>query len=460
MRSLLRGTRARTTVDTAGVAFDGLLSAAVSGQITGAPSAHDTWRGLDLDARTLDRMSPQRLLDLLSDLSPEVSSAVWAWLRFGNGGWEAVASRPSGAAAGRGAHQAALDAFLDQLTDHYGAVDVVINRLLLGAYLRGAVFAELVLDARGRRAIDLATPDPGSARFRRRRDPERGAVWQLGQWQDGQFVTLDRPTIRYVPIDPLPASPEGRAPAQPGLFPAVFLLAMLHDLRRVVQQQGYPRIDLAIDWERLTAMIPADLDNDPAKVQAWIGGTIREIQAAYSMLEPDDAYVHLDVVSVNRPVGTIDASSLGAVDQIIAPLERMLVRGLKVVPILLGMTDGVSEANVRIQWKLYRASVRALQHLLEQTLEYLLTLALEAQGIAAMVTFRFAETDLLDRLIDTQTDEIAIRNARERYRAGWISHDAAAQEGAGVEKANVPEPRDGGRAPTPAAPVGEEDGAQ
>ena len=130
-------------------------------------------------------------------------------------------------------------------------------------------------------------------------------------------------------------------------------------------------------------------------------------------------------------------------------LERQAVRALKTAPLLMGITDGVSEANANRQIDLYLMSIRSLQHLCENLLERLLSLALEAQGVAGVVRFRFAEAQGLQRLRNAQVSAIEARVAREQYAAGWISQDEAAKRGAGVDAADVPEPR---ATATPAPP--------
>jgi hypothetical protein len=52
------------------------------------PDADSAWRTMNLDRRTLDSLSPARLLELLADLSPEISAGLWNWLRLCNPGWE------------------------------------------------------------------------------------------------------------------------------------------------------------------------------------------------------------------------------------------------------------------------------------------------------------------------------------------------------------------------------------
>ncbi len=174
----------------------------------------------------------------------------------------------------------------------------------------------------------------------------RGIIWQLGQRQDSKWIILEVPTIGYVPVDPTPGgAPYGRSLVTPAIFSALFLLSLLHDLRRVVAQQGYPRLDLEVQLERLADTIPDEVQSDEEKEGAWVNGVIKEIADVYAQLEPDDAYVHTDVVKVNRPVGTVDASSLGAVDSLIRAVERMATRGLKTMPLLMGSNEAVSETH-------------------------------------------------------------------------------------------------------------------
>lgn len=407
--------------------------------VVSPPDAESQWRMEELDSYTLSRMTPAELVELLADLSPEVSRALWDFCRMFNPGWECRALRPSGRVDGRG--QAALDAFWALLGDLYISPDVVLNAMIVAGFLRGAFAAELVLDEQGWLPVDLATPDPYSFRFRKIDDPLRGAIYQPGQWQGGKFVPLDMPTVAYVPIDKFPNSPYGRSPALPALFAAIFLLGMLHDLRRVIQQQGYPRLDLAVKMELLREAMPGDLGDDPEKFRQWIDAIIEEIGTVYSSLEPDDAYVHTDMVEVNRPVGTVDAGSLGAVDGLITGLERMITRALKTMPLLMGLQEGGSETHANRQWELHAAGVKAIQHLLESLLERLLTVMLQAQGIQVAVEFRFAELRASEMLRDAQTEAIQIANASAQYEAGWISQDEAALKGAGKEKADEEQPR-------------------
>ncbi len=390
------------------------------------PDAEDTWRVQDLDDRTLSRISPARLIELLADLSPEVSRALFDFCTLFNPGYEVTALKPGGDTQHRRGQQA-IDDFLMLLKSLYGSADVVLDTLIIGGFLRGAFFAEIVLD--GRAPADLATPDPFSARFKRVVDPVRGQIWQLGQYVDGKFHRLDDvPTVRYVPIHRLPGRPYGRALAAPALFSALFLLGLLHDLRRVVSQQGYPRIVVKVDLEKLADMAPPDAQMGSAEFEEWVDKTIDEIERVYQQLQPEDAYITTSAVEVDSPVGTVDASSLGGIDDLIQSLERMLTRALKTTPLLFFGADTSSESQANRQWEIHAAGIKSIQHLLESMLESLLTEMLRAQGIQADVRWEFAELRAAELLRDAQTETMQIANAARKRDEGWITQDEASEE--------------------------------
>lgn len=432
----LAGQRARTTVDSSTESrFSSYL------YVSAPDDPLDTWRVEDLNDKTLARITVSRLVELLADVSPEVSKALWDFLLFCNPGYEAAALRPGGDEQDDRA-TAALTDIIDRLDQaQNSSFDTVVGKLFLGIFCRGALFTELVLDDAGREVLDLATPDPGSARFRQIDDPDRGKVWQLGQWIDGAFVPLDAETVRYLPVHPWPGkAPYGRAPLTPAVFTALFIIGLLHDLRRVIAQQGYPRLDLMIDLEQLRDMMPVDLESDPDKWREWINDMISEVKTVYAALEPDDAYIHTSAVAVNRPVGTVDADSLGAIDPIITALERMVTRALKTMPLMMGINEGSTETLANRQFEIYTASIRSIQHMVETALEQLFGLALQAQGIQADVSFRFAELRASERLRDAQGEAMEIANESAKYEAGWTSQDEASEAVTGTP-ADAPEPR-------------------
>jgi hypothetical protein len=439
----------RVTVDHPG---DNLLAAA---SFISPLSTDPLWRGADLSPKALSRVPPARLLELLADNSPDVSRALWDTLIMWNPGYDFRCYKPGGPGAKKvedaRARQAITD-FLKNLHGPYAApnvvpANVVIASLFMGYFLRGAMCAELVLDPEGRVPLEIATPDPALIGFTRVADDARGAAWQLGQWQQFKFVAFERPTVVYVPLHPFPGQPRGRAMATPALFSTLFTLGLLHDLRRVISQQGYPRPDIAIKFEEVMKLLPEEDRDDPAKVEAFLKAVVKQIEDSYEHLQPDDAYVHIDYIEHGKPVGTGDRNSLGGIGDMITALERLSVRALKTLPLLMGINEATSETHANRQWEVYAAHAKSIQHDCEFVMERLLDLALQAQGVAATVEFRFAELRAAERLRDAQSEAGEIANEARKRDEGWQTNDEASQKIVG--HAAVAEPT---RAQTPPAP--------
>lgn len=385
--------------------------------------AENFWRLQDIDTNNLDAITPQELLDLLADLSPDISFAIWNFIRLCNPGHEVKIYKP-GTKEIDLVSQQHIDNFILLLRDKYGSFDVVLARLFIGAYLRGAFCAELVLDGEGRESVDLATPDPFSVRFRRKSDPILGMVWQPGQWQFSQFVPLDIPTFKYIPIDPMPGVPYGRSLASPALFTAIFLLSAWHDIKRVIMQQGYKRMDIVLNTEM--AMENYNYDSlGKTSFGAYINSIIDSIKTVYSQLQPDDAFIHGDMFTLSSPVGTIDSDSIGAIDKIIDRLEGTITRALKTNRVVQDTGDNTNETDSNRKWEIHAAGIKSLQHLCENLLESLFSLSLQAAGLQGTVEFRLAELRASEMFRDEQTQQLKTQNARDSYDAGYVSQDEA-----------------------------------
>ena len=404
------------------------------------PLDFDTsWRMVNYDLNYLDQMLPKDILDVLIDLSPETGKAIWDFLRLCNPGWEYKAYELGSEDKENLEAKEHLDQFIATLRILYGSFDIILGRYFIGAYLGGGFFSEIVLDAQATESVDLVAPDPYSIRFRKRIDPVRGEVWEPGQWQNGKFVSLDKPTIKYLPVDPTSASPYGRPLATPALFTAVFILNLLHDVKRVVMQQGYKRMDISMDLEAAEDAFTFD-NQGYATFHQYVAGAIEQIKTAYRALQPDDAFVHTSVFTLNPPAGTLDSDSIGAIAEILDRLEKMVTRGLKSTSLLLESGNSPSETDSNRRWEIHAAGVKSLQHHCENMLEAQLQVSLQAKGIQARVEFRFSELRASEMLRDEQTRQLKIANSVAEYQAGFTSQDEASNNAVNHD-ADSPEPR-------------------
>lgn len=406
-----------------------------------AGDTYDYWRVDLTDPDDLAALPVDQIQKILARVSPEINKAWWDFVIFVGNMMEIKAYR--GDEVDKVA-QAAIDDFIALLDDQQNSVMNAVHRIISGGFMRGAFAAELVIDNDGNAPIDLAAPDPQSFRFQQVNDSERGEVWELGQWQDGRWVSFRNvPTIKYVPLVPQVGSPYAVSWMEAAVFPGLFLIMLLQDVRRVIANFGYPREDIMLDLERLRAAMPADVMADPQRVQEWINDTIDEIIDVVEALQPGDAWVHTDVTTRQELKGAIGgqgANFAPQVDQMIQSLERMLIRGLKTIPFLLASRQSTTERQADREWEAFTTGIDIVQRKLKFLLDRLFTLALEVQGIQADVSVEFADIGAFDALRDAQVRAAEIANAVSARDQGWITQDQASEAITGSTAVGPPPP--------------------
>lgn len=401
-----------------------------------SPPEGGDWRLENVTPEELRRMAPADLILRMIRVSPEMARAHYDFLRMANPGHDLNAVKP-GTDEPDETGQAWLDFFERKLGLRRGSPDVCYNEILTNLFVRGASLTELVLGSDVREFIDIVTPDAYTARFKVVSDAEAGGqMWQLGQGEGRAFVALTRPTVKYMAVDKLPGIPYGTSPILPGLFPALFIITMLQDARRVVAQQGWPRLDIMVSVEQIMATMKPEDRTKPEAVQAWVQRAVEQIASSYSQLDPDQAWVHSDTVTFGTPIGAI--GNLEGVAPLFTLLERMAVRALKSMPLLFGMPEGVSEANANRQWEVHVAGVRSLQRLAEEALSAHFSLALEANGVPAQARFKFHELRATEELRDAQTMLQKGQVGQLFELLGYWAHDEASMYAAGHPAAETP----------------------
>lgn len=392
-------------------------------------SRQNIWRAEQLDENTLNRMTADEMMALMVDISPEMSRADWDWLRLFLAGWEYHVYRPGGKKVHKPG-EAAVAMMIASMDALHGTFEDVLTRIVQGGLIRGAFFAEAVFDSDARTLIDIATPDPALVVFQPKTDPVRGDIWEKGMMDGEDFVSIESEFVRYIPIDPFPGKPYGRSPLMPGLGPSLFLLSLMSDMKRVIRQQGYPRIDIEVDVEEMNEIIDngewEDEDELSNALVAAVEAAVAQVEQQYMDVPPDGAYVHSSVIKINGLVGAIDAGFLQAVDALINALERQDTRGMKMMPLLMGISDTADESDANRQWELQVKGVKALQHKVEQMLGDLFSLGLQAQGIQAVVEWRFAELRVAEAMRDTQVDQLKAAVAAKMEAYGYWEADEAA----------------------------------
>lgn len=401
-----------------GTSYGALVNHAL---MTDNPDATVAMKAQFFDVDALTRVPHHKLVDQVIDASPEISRALWDFLRMSVAGYDVRVFYPgTNRARPHRRGQQILDEFRDTLKWKHGDESVIYREMLANGYTRGAMILELEMDDQGLYPVDLASPDPAVFCFKLIDDK-----WKLGQYQGPDWIEMDRITFRHVQLDKRGSRPEGHAPITGALFPALFLLGLFQDLRRVIANQGYPRLDIAVDTEQLAALLDDERFQSIEDFDDAADQLISIIQSKIADVGPGDAYVHLDLVKFTGVIGAI-TNELRGIDSIITSLERMVARGLKSTALNMIITDTAGESNANRQWEMYTESIKSVQNPAEVLIETVYELALRAYGIIADVSFKFATVRAAEAFRDAQTKRAEIENAGYMQDRGWLTPTEAA----------------------------------
>lgn len=387
------------------------------------PRSFRDWHRRDLT--TLATWPAHQVLDLLSEFDPDVSSAIWSFLRLANTGFNVSVTHLNGKDHTEGTM--ALRRLIDRLesaSDRTGfdedrSLSTVVNQSLLSAVTRGAMAVEVVLDAN--REVDrLVAVDPASIFFTRKREELLPTQWA----QAGRSIDLDIPTFFYHPIDPRLGDPYGRNPLLSILQIVFFRMVLMRDLQRTYRRIGNPRLYAKVVQKALMDAAPSGIRNDPKKLKDFVTGELDTINQYLLKLNPEDSVTVLDAVDL-KVLEPAHTSSFD-VRPLLEALNSLITSALKTLQTILGKTiGGRTEALSGSEIVVYSKTLEGLQSYVARMLSKPLTLALNLLGMQGVVKVNFNGIEWRSPLEQEQWRAIRLSNMTRMRDEGWVSEDEA-----------------------------------
>ena len=374
------------------------------------------------DLTNYTNSTAEKLLDILIDSNPDVSQALWSFLRMCNSGHTYKVLKTNGKPYKEGQNKVdewirALE--LQQTNRGFKedrSLNSLINKIHLSFFVKGAASAEVVLNKKFQPNY-IGEVDPHSIWFKQKEDELK--PWQLqpnanikdrqqGEWV-GSYKLLDIPSFFYQPLDARLNDVYGVCPILPALQVIFFQMQILQDLQTVVHKAGYPRIKLKILEETLIANAPPTIKNDAKALAVWLTSKKNEIETEYKNIKPDDAFIHFDSTDIsyletNRGLGTYDARAL------IAIIDSQVVASLKSLSTLMGRHKGKTETYASAEVQLYIKGVEAVQAVSGLLMSRALTFALNMFGMQGYVEFKYLPIELRSKTELAQWNAIRIKN--------------------------------------------------
>ena len=383
-------------------------------------SPWEKWEFKELDEDNLSRYSIDEIYDIIVSVSPEASLSLWHANRFVNPYFWFEFDNPEDTKTIE-----AVDRWMEMFTNYYGGFDTLVAQAVSGLFTRGSLFAEMVLDNVGGgllEPVDLLVRDPIWVRFQKQDDPRRGRVWHYGQWISHKFVSFQNdPSVLYMPLDPFPGPMYGRSMMGSAIYCTTFIVGMLREIRRVIANQGYPRLDISVDLESLESIYNQLKSSNPetASFPEWAQSQMDNITALYNKLKAHQAFVHDTSVNVNPHPGVLN-SQMSMLDEIIRILERQLVRAYKSVPLLHGSNESLAESQADAQWVVYSESINALKRAIAIVFSLLISYGLRMSGSMNRARLHFGVVNEMQAKLRAETRQIEIQNVVLQMDAGLI----------------------------------------
>lgn len=381
---------------------------------------------LGVGVNQLKYYTVDEMLEILSNTHPDLSFAIWNFLRIGNTGYDFAVFDLNDNPYPLG--QKIVNKFIRDLSlpdrneyVEYRGLDKVVNQLMLLVLIRGAAAMEMVLTDD---LEDVAYLAPVDSRFITFVNKDGRLVpVQLGFMGAKE---LDIPTFFYEGLDAFVDDPFGRMPFAAALHTLIFQMEVLQDLKAVVHTMGYPRLDLKVVEEVLLKRMPVAIRQNDVLKQKWLNDQLNTIINMYSGLEPDAAFVHYDSVEVSS-VSTGGGSTID-VEKLMHVIDSQITSSLKTLSTILGRrAQGQTETFAKVEIKLYMQGIEAFQRVVATILEQALTLLLNFKGKQGYVKMKFKPVEVRTELEQEQFRQIYYQNVAMLRDQGWISQDEAAR---------------------------------
>ena len=314
---------------------------------------------------------------------------------------------------------------LNYLPTNYNGFDderslpAVSETLLHQLLCNGDMMAELVLDS-------LLLPShiqPVSTNDLKFENKGGRAVPYLES--DSEKIYLDTPAIQRSVLLKDPEKPYADSFFEAAVQAVVASEEYRNDLRRAFNKASLPRVEAEIDIEKFIEGLPVDIQQDKKKLDAALEELIAQLDSQLNGLNPEDALVHYDTVSIKH-LSAGNISSHDSVQTHAKVIDGMVASGLKTLPSIIGRSE--SQTTASTEAVLFLKFAENIQGRLNMLLSRLLTLAVRLHGFNVVVKAGFVKPNLRPEIELESFYAMKQSRIREQLSDGFISDEEASVE--------------------------------
>jgi hypothetical protein len=374
-------------------------------------------------------------VEYLKKVNPDVSMAVWNFVRLANQGNEMTFYALDGKTKRNDLDNRWRDfaARINEISN--SGLDGLIDQLHYSAFVLGAQGLEAEVTPERKDIYDVYVVKPQTIHWEIK-EINGHQTWVPFQYSNIKKVYLDKQHANFfwVPSDPEIGNPSGTLNLSPVLLAIDFQMQIFQDLQAVLHHQGYPKNDISIDVEKLMQICPPNIKSDSVKLTKWLNDCVANVKKELQNMHPDSDYVHTDDSKVNMNQGANASRSLDvrAVSELV---DTQTLSGLKQMAIFMNRNTGITESWGTVQFRIYCSGIASCQRGSKRIIEEIARLWLRVNGEQAVPHFTHNTIDW-----NSEEQRMTVELMKQEFYAvavlmGWIDNDTAASEIMKVQKA-------------------------
>lgn len=313
-------------------------------------------------------------------------------------------------------------------------LDGMLDQLHGSSVARGGMACEVVVNSDGTDIEDVLFIDPATfVEYKWIESEHRYAIYQ--QRDDFKKIDLYEGNFFYVPHQPKVGRPDGTLQFLPAVITMTQFYQLFADSMRILNRIGYPRYDVSIDEEKLLNSLPPNMKNTMEQQNRAFQEAFNNVQASLRAIGKDSDIVHFSSNEVSVIGGGVNGSGID-IRAWFEVLEPLIVNSFNMTPVLMGRLTGGSYSLGTVEFKIVTDTVDSMRRGSKRIIEQVLNLWARVKGypIYAVVNHNPIDWEVQKEKLEVELMEMQKARRAEEYN--WISHDTAAMEGIGAEKAD------------------------
>lgn len=315
-----------------------------------------------------------------------------------------------------------------------GLIDLCHKNAIIG----GSQMCEAVVNESRTDIEDVYAIDPETVHWKwEKRDGKEVCIPY--QYSDKGEIDLSKANFFYVPLDPDTNDPRGTLIFAPAIQAIDCQLQTTNDVHAVLHHQGFGKNDVSIDVEKLYAICPANIKNDPTKWLEYIDKITDNLRNNLESMAPDSDYIHTNDSTITALQGANANRSLD-IRAITEGTDVQVNNGLKQLSTFTNRRTGNTETYSSVEMKIFVQGILSLQRGSKRLVESIAKLWLRVRGYQAIPVFTHNTVDWQSEIDKEEVATSKLDRYAKAVMMGWIDNDTAAREVMNAKQA-VSEPK-------------------